>query len=123
MTLKGEVNGPVFRQFVRARLVPWLRRGDVVVMDNLNMHESRAVRELIESAGALAVFLPTYSPEMNPIELLWAHLKRALRKLELNVEAELRRAVRRLRTQVPLSHIDGWYRRALAQARLNRSQS
>jgi len=116
MTHRGSVNGPIFRRFVRKCLVPLLRRGDLVVMDNLNMHKSLATRRLIEAAGAVPIYLPTYSPELNPIELLWAHLKRDLRKLALDAEAPLRRAVRRLRRRVPLSHIDGWFRRALSIA-------
>ena len=118
MTHHGSVDGAVFRRFVRSTLVPWLRRGDVVVMDNLNMHKSRVVRELIEAAGATPIFLPTYSPELNPIELLWAHFKRALRTLAINVEPELRRAVRKLRRLVPLQHVDGWFRRALAHTQI-----
>jgi transposase len=116
MTHPGSVNGPVFRRFVRDRLVPMLRRGDLVIMDNLNMHKSLATRRLIEAAGAVPIYLPTYSPELNPIELLWAHLKRQLRKLALDSVALLRSAVRRLRYRVPLTHIDGWYRHALACA-------
>lgn len=116
MTHKGSVNGPVFRRFVRNCLVPFLKRGDLVVMDNLNMHKSLATRKLIEAAHAVPVYLPTYSPELNPIELLWAHLKRDLRKLALDQEAPLRKAVQRLRRRVPLSHIDGWFRRALGLA-------
>jgi len=97
MTHRGSVTGQVFLRFVRHRLVPWLRRGDVVVMDNLNMHKMVAVKAAITAAGATPVYLPTYSPELNPIELLWADLKRSLRKLALNAEAELLRAVQRLR--------------------------
>lgn len=119
MTHSGSVNGPTFRRFVRKCLVPYLRRGDLVVMDNLNMHKSMATRRLIEAAGAVPVYLPTYSPELNPIELLWAHLKRELRRLALDTEGALRRAVRRLRRLVPLSHIEGWFRRVLGIAQIN----
>lgn len=116
MTHRGAVNGRIFRRFVRKCLVPFVRRGDVVVMDNLNMHKSLATRRLIEAAGAVPIYLPTYSPELNPIELLWAHLKRALRKLALDNEEALRRAVRKLRRLVPLEHIDGWFGHSLARA-------
>jgi transposase len=116
MTHPGSVNGPIFRRFVRRCLVPMLRRGDLVVMDNLNMHKSLATRRLIEAARAVPLYLPTYSPELNPIELLWAHLKRQLRKLAHDSAEPLRTAVRRLRRRVPLSHIDGWFRRALGFA-------
>jgi transposase len=118
MTYPGSVNGTVFVQFVRTRLVPWLRPGDVVVMDNLNIHKMRAVRSAIEAAGAIPVYLPTYSPELNPIELLWADLKRSLRTLTITDEVQLRRAVRRLRRRVPTRKIAGWFGHALAHTRI-----
>jgi len=119
MTHRGAVNGLVFRRFVRERLLPWLRRGDVVVMDNLNTHKMAEVRAMIYVAGATPIYLPTYSPQLNPIELLWTHIKRALRRLRLDSETELRRAVRGLRAGVPLAHINGWFRRSLRETQLN----
>lgn len=118
MTHPGSVNGRVFLRFVRTRLVPWIRPGDVVVMDNLNSHKMLAVRVAIEAAGATPLYLPTYSPELNPIELLWPHLKRALRSLGMDTEDELRAEVRRLRPGVPLDHIAGWFRRSLREAQI-----
>lgn len=119
MTYPGSVNGDVFVQFVRTRLVPWLRRGDVVVMDNLNIHKMLVVRSAIEAAGATPVYLPTYSPELNPIELLWADLKRDLRTLAINDEVQLRRAVRRLQRRVPTRKVAAWFGHALAHSRIN----
>jgi len=119
MTHKGSVNGAVFLRFVRERLAPWLRPGDVVVMDNLNSHKMLAVRAAIEAVGAIPLYLPTYSPELNPIETLWPHIKRELRRLRLDHEDEMRRAVGRIRAGVPLSHIDGWFRRSLRAAQIN----
>ena len=110
MTHVGAVNGAVFLRFVTRRLVPWLRRGDVVVMDNLNTHKMTKVRAAIEAAGAAPVYLPTYSPELNPIELWWADLKRHLRKLGADAGPELARAVRRLRASVSLDKIAAWFR-------------
>lgn len=123
MTHPGSVTGPTFVRFVRTRLVPWLRPGDVVVMDNLNIHKMLAVRSAIAAVGATPVYLPTYSPELNPIELLWPDLKRSLRKLAINDAAQLRRAVRQLRRRVPTSKIAGWFGHALAhtRTRINRS--
>lgn len=118
MTHPGSVTGATFVRFVRTRLVPWLRPGDVVVMDNLNIHKMLAVRSAIEAAGATPVYLPTYSPELNPIELLWADLKRSLRTLALNDEDQLRRAVRRLRRRVAARKIAGWFGHALAHTRI-----
>ena len=122
MTHPGSVAGPTFLRFVRTRLVPWLRPGDLVVMDNLNIHKMLAVRSAIEAAGATPIYLPTYSPELNPIELLWADLKRSLRSLAINDEAQLRRAVRRLRRRVPTTKIAGWFRHALPHTQINRSR-
>lgn len=110
MTHRGAVNGKVFLRFVRKRLVPALRPGDVVVMDNLNFHKMAVVREAIRAAGATPIYLPTYSPELNPIELLWHDFKRQLRRLAIDSQEELAKAVRRLRTQVRLDKIEGWFR-------------
>jgi len=119
MTHRGAINGRVFLHFIRSRLVPSLRIGDVVVMDNLSTHKMKAVREAIEAAGARLVFLPTYSPELNPIELWWADLKRILRKLAIDTQDELAKAIRRLRSMVPLDKIRGWFRFSRNHAQLN----
>ena len=116
MTHPAAIAGRDYLRFVRQRLVPWLRCGDVVVMDNLNIHKMLAVRQAIAAAGAVPVYLPTYSPELNPIELLWADLKRDLRKLAINDEHELRTAVRRLRGRVPPAKIAAWFKHSLSQA-------
>jgi hypothetical protein len=91
-------------------------------MDNLNIHKMLVVRSAIEAAGATPVYLPTYSPELNPIELLWADLKRSLRTLAISDEDELRRAVRGLRRRVPTRKIHGWFGHALPHTRINRSR-
>ena len=118
MTHRGAINGRLFLRFVRERLIPWLRQGDVVVMDNLNSHKMAAVRTAIEAAGATPIYLPTYSPELNPIELLWPYLKRGVRTMRTNTEDELRRGLRRLRAGVPLSHVASWFRHSLSQAQI-----
>ena len=74
------INGASFLAWVRQFLVPTLRRGDVVVMDNLSSHKSAAVRKAIRAAGALLIFLPPYSPDLNPIEQAFSKLKTLLRK-------------------------------------------
>ncbi len=84
MTIEGSVNGEVFQVFLRDGLVPTLRKGDIVVMDNLSVHKVRGVRELIESAGARVLYLPPYSPDLNPIELTWAKVKSRLRAVGAN---------------------------------------
>jgi transposase len=112
MTHDGAVNGPIFLRFIRRYVVPWLCPGDVVVMDNLNFHKMLAVRAAIEAVGAEALYLPTYSPELNPIELWWADLKRHLRKRAADSADALVSTVRRLRRALPLAKITSWFRHA-----------
>lgn len=77
--MDGAVNGDLFTAFVRQVLVPTLRPGELVVMDNLSAHKVAGVREAIESAGASVVYLPPYSPDLNPIELAFSELKQLMR--------------------------------------------
>jgi transposase len=84
----GAVNGRNFLAYVKQVLVPTLRPGDVVIMDNLRSHKSKAIRAAIRAAGAKLLFLPPYSPDLNPIEQVFAKLKALLRKAcERTVEA------------------------------------
>jgi putative transposase len=78
--LNGPINGESFRTYVEAELVPTLKPGDVVIMDNLGSHKSKAVRQAIRKAGAKRLFLPKYSPDLNPIEQLFSKLKHWLRE-------------------------------------------
>lgn len=79
MVLDGPMNGKAFLAYVRQVLVPTLRPGDLVVMDNLSSHKTAGVREAIEQAGAQLLYLPPYSPDLNPIELAFSKLKWLLR--------------------------------------------
>jgi transposase len=76
----GPINGESFLAYVIQILVPTLKPGDIVVMDNLGSHKSKAVRDAIRSAGARRLFLPAYSPDLNPIEQVFSKLKTLLRK-------------------------------------------
>jgi transposase len=78
--LDGPINRSAFETYVERVLVPELRQGDIVVMDNLSSHKGPKVREMIEAAGASLLFLPPYSPDFNPIENAFAKLKALLRK-------------------------------------------
>ena len=90
--IDGPINGTSFRAYVAQFLVPTLSPGDIVIMDNLGSHKGQAVRHLIRSAGAKLFFLPRYSPDLNPIEQVFAKLKTLLRKAaERTVEATWKR--------------------------------
>jgi len=78
--LDGPINGQLFRAYVEQFLVPTLSPGDIVIMDNLGSHKSQAVRDAIRAAGAKLFYLPPYSPDLNPIEQVFAKLKLLLRK-------------------------------------------
>lgn len=77
--IAGSMQGDDFEAFVKTDLVPKLEVGDVVVMDNLNSHHRATVVEAIESANASVLYMPTYSPEFNPIEMMWSQLKSIVR--------------------------------------------
>jgi transposase len=90
--IDGPINGETFLAYVEQVLVPTLKPGDIVIMDNLGSHEGKAVRRAIRAAGAKLFFLPPYSPDLNPIEQVFAKLKTLLRKAaERTVEATERR--------------------------------
>ena len=90
--LDGPINGEAFLAYVEQFLAPTLKRGDIVVLDNLGSHKGKAVRRAIRAAGARLFFLPPYSPDLNPIEQVFAKLKTLLRKAgERTVEATRRR--------------------------------
>jgi transposase len=78
--IEGPIDGESFRLYVEKVLLPTLRPGDIVIMDNLGSHKGKAVRQLIRPAGAKLFFLPKYSPDLNPIEQVFAKLKHLLRK-------------------------------------------
>jgi len=101
--LDGPVNADAFTAYVEQFLLPTLRPGDIVVLDNLNSHKAAAVRRAIRAAGAKLFFLPPYSPDLNPIEQVFAKLKTLLRKAaERTVEATWRRIGQLIRCFAPL---------------------
>lgn len=89
MLLDGPMNGDAFRAYTEQVLVPELKPGDVVVMDNLPAHKVAGVREAIEMAGAKLLFLPPYSPDFNPIEMAFSKLKALLQKAAARTIDEL----------------------------------
>ena len=90
--IDGPINGASFLAYVEQVLLPTLSPGDIVIMDNLGSHKRQAIRRLIRAAGAKLFFLPPYSPDLNPIEQVFAKLKTLLRKAdERTIEATWRR--------------------------------
>jgi transposase len=80
--LDGPINGDSFRVYIERVLLPTLKAGDIVIMDNLGSHKASAIRHILRQAGARLIFLPPYSPDLNPIEQVFAKLKTLLRKAD-----------------------------------------
>jgi transposase len=93
MVLDGPINGELFQVYVEQVLVPELRDGDIVIMDNLGSHKGAGVRTAIEAASASLLYLPPYSPDFNPIEKAFAKLKAMLRKAEARTRDDLWAAI------------------------------
>lgn len=94
--LDGPINGESFRTYVEKILVPTLRPGDIVILDNLGSHKGKAVRAAVRAAGARLFFLPKYSPDLNPIEQLFAKLKHWLRQAEARTPDAVCNAIGRI---------------------------
>lgn len=105
-------NSERFTAWVRRRLVPRLRPGDIVVLDNLGAHKARTARDLIEAAGATVRFLPPYSYDFNPIESGWALIKKRLRAIAPRTAPTLRAAAQRARRVVRPQHCRSWFAHA-----------
>lgn len=109
MAIAGATDTEVFRAYVREVLCPTLRPGDLVVMDNLAPHKSDPTLELIEASGAQALFLPAYSPDLNPIEKMWSKVKSLLRSAEARTPDELVSAIANALAQVTAHDAIGWF--------------
>jgi transposase len=108
--VEGATTAPVFREFVQFHLAPLLRPGDVVVLDKLGAHRAKGVLELIEACGAKRIFLPSYSPDLNPIEHGWSKVKLILRHRKARTRSNLHAAARKAIQSVTPSDAAGWFK-------------
>lgn len=109
MALEGTTDTESFRAYVAQVLVPALRPGDRVVMDNLSPHKSDGTLDLITQAGAQVLFLPPYSPDFNPIEMMWSKVKGLLRTAEARTPAELISAIGQALTKITAQDALSWF--------------
>jgi transposase len=93
LAIEGAMDSMVFRGYVQRMLVPTLRAGDVVVMDNLSPHKTQGVQNAIEAVGATLRYLPPYSPDFNPIESMWSKVKQHLRSARARTHPRLVHAI------------------------------
>lgn len=109
MALDGTTDSESFRAYVRQVLVPTLRAGDIVVMDNLSPHKSDQTLALIVDAGAQVLFLPAYSPDLNPIEMMWSKVKGLLRSAQARTPADLITAIGQALARITPKDALNWF--------------
>jgi transposase len=110
--IDGPINGECFRAYVERVLLPTVRPGDIVIMDNLGSHRGKAVRQAIRSKGARLFFLPKYSPDLNPIEMLFAKLKHLLRKAARRTENAICNAIGEILASITSKECANYFREA-----------
>lgn len=111
---KETMNGNSFLAYIECDLVPKLKRGDVVIMDNASIHRVEGVAAAFRRARARVIYLPPYSPDFNPIELMWSKIKSIVRRLKPRTDEELAEALRIAFASITLRDIEGWFRHAHA---------
>lgn len=109
MTIEDATDTDIFRAFVQRVLIPTLKPGDVVVLDNLSPHKNPATIRLVEQAGARVRFLPPYSPDLNPIEKMWSKVKAALRSAKARTNTALNDAIACALASVTPADATGWF--------------
>lgn len=112
LVVDGPMNGDVFLAYVQQQLAPTLKPGDLVIMDNLSCHKRVGVKEAIESVGAELMYLPPYSPDLNPIELAFSKLKTLLRKAAARTTEELEKAIVKILDQFENQECINYFRKA-----------
>ena len=109
MILEGATNAAAFEAYLEHILVPSLHSGQVVVMDNLRVHKSARVRQLIEEAGCQVLFLPAYSPDFSPIEEMFSKVKAHLRRMKARTREALEEAITQALLEVTSHDAHGWF--------------
>ncbi len=113
MTIEEPTDTDIFLAYVEHLLYPVLKTGDVVVMDNLSAHKAPAVQQWIEKAGAELLYLPPYSPDLNPIEKAWAKIKQQLREAKARTKDALDQAITNALPHITPANAQAWFRLAL----------
>jgi transposase len=109
LVFEGSLNGEFFKEYIRQCLAPTLQKGDIVIMDNLTSHKVKGVAEFIIAAGASVLYLPPYSPDLNPIEMMWSKIKAHLRKTKARTRELLDDAIAKALYLVSPSDIFAWF--------------
>ena len=110
MTIEEPTDSDIFLAYIEQVLCPALQVGDVVVMDNLSSHKVKGVRALMEAQGAQVLYLPPYSPDLNPLEKAWAKLKQLLRSTKARTRQALDQAISHLLPAITAQDAHAWFR-------------
>jgi transposase len=108
-TLAGSIKGDDFGEFIKTDLAPRLQAGEVVVMDNLNSHHRADITQVMESVGASVVYLPVYSPEFNPIEMMWSQIKSFVRKFRTRTLEALTKVIEVATSLIHAEFLNHWF--------------
>lgn len=108
-TYQGGTTKDKFIDYLKDILAPTLRKGDVVIMDNMRTHHSKEVKRVLEDLKIKAIFLPAYSPDFNPIEKMWSKIKSVLRKLKVRTLDALSNAIHSAFSMISSSDCQGWF--------------
>ena len=106
---KGALNGEFFKAYIEQALAPTLKPDDIIVMDNLSSHKVEGALQPIYDRGAKVLFLPPYSPDLNPIELAWSKIKSILRKAKARTHEELQAAIQDALDALTSTDIQHWF--------------
>ena len=109
LVFEGALNGDLFKAYISQFLAPTLRKGDIVIMDNLTSHKVKGVIDPIIAAGASVIYLPPYSPDLNPIEMMWSKMKAYLRKVKARTNELLETAIAEALGCITTSDILAWF--------------
>ena len=111
-TYSGGTTGDKFLQYLKETLIPTLHPWDIVVMDNLRTHHIEGVRRLLSESQIMLMYLPAYSPDLNPIEMMWSKVKAILRKAKERTEETLIAAIEQAMKEVTPEDCRGWFHKA-----------
>jgi transposase len=110
MLIEGSIDTLVFNAYCEQVLQPTLKTGDIIVLDNLGAHRASRIEEITASCGAQVLWLPPYSPDFSPIELMWSKVKAYLKKVKARTQAELEKAIAEALETITLSDCRNWFR-------------
>lgn len=105
----GALDAKMYNAYIEKFLLPTLNPGDIVIMDNLNVHKSEIARKLVEDKGCTYVSLPEYSPDLNPIEKMWSKVKAILKAIKARTRAELEKAIEFALSCITPQDAEGWF--------------